>query len=104
VIVSNHTLLLLFLPLYAEMNRDDWDDEQTEARITRFSRHSFWLGVVAFAVCAVYDSLAWRSFTTPVWLFIGFIGLFSLWRFADYWWSFMRRRTPEKKDDHDIDA
>jgi hypothetical protein len=97
-ILHSTLLFLLFLPLYAEMNRDDWDDEQTEARITRASRQFFWLGVVVFAVCVIYDLFAWRSFKTPVWLFIGFIGLFSLWRFGDYWWSCMRRRAPEKKD------
>jgi hypothetical protein len=92
-------LLFLFLPLYAEMNRDDWDDEQTAVRITRASRQFFWLGVVAFAACVIYDFFAWRSFATPSWLFLGFIGLFSLWRFGDYWLRFMRRRAPEKKDD-----
>lgn len=89
-------LLLLFLPFYVEMNRDDWDDEKTAARITRSSRQFFWLGVAA---CVIYDLCVWRSFATPAWLFVGFIGLFSLWRFGDCWWSFMRRRAPEKKDE-----
>jgi Na+/H+ antiporter NhaD/arsenite permease-like protein len=92
-------LFLLFLPLYVEMNRDDWDDEQTEARITRVSRTLFSFGIAAFAVCVVYDFFVWRSFTMQDWLFVGFIGLFSLWRFGDYLWRFRRRRGPERKDD-----
>lgn len=91
-------LVLLFLPLYAEMNRDGWDDEHTASRITRASRQYFWMGVAAFVVCAIYDFFAWHTFTPVAWLFVGFIALFSLWRFGDYWWRFMRRRARKEKD------
>jgi hypothetical protein len=84
VILHCALLGLLFVPLYVETSRDEWDDEQTRIRITRISRQFFWIGVAAFCICAVYDFIVWRGFGLQDWLFVGFLGLFSLWRFGDY--------------------
>ena len=102
IILHITLLVLLFLPFYAEASGDEWDDEQTEARITRMSRTYFWWSVVAFGVCVIYDCIVWQSFTLPVWLFVGFLGLLSLWLFASYYRHFMRRSSqPQKKNGDD---
>jgi len=83
---------------YAESNRDEWDDKKTEARITRISRLFFWSGIAAFCVCAIFDVCVWRGFTVPDWMYVGFLGLFSLWRFGDYYWSCIRKKKDTSHD------
>jgi hypothetical protein len=98
VIFHSTLLFLLFSPLYAEMCRDEWDDAQTEARITRASRKFFWSGVVAFCICAIFDVIVWRGFTVSDWLFVGFLGLFSLWQFGIYYWCCIRKKKDTSHD------
>jgi len=91
-------LYLLFLPLYVESNRDEWNDQQTEARITRTSRQCFWIGVAAFGMCAIYDVFVWRGFALLDWLFVGFLSLVSLWRFGDYYLNCIRKKKDTSHD------
>jgi len=40
----------------------------------------------------------WRGFTVTDWLYVGFLGLFSLWRFGDYYWNFIRKKKDTSHD------
>jgi hypothetical protein len=98
VILHSTLLGLLFAPLYVEMNRDDWDDEQTDARITRTSRRLFWSGVVAFCTCAIFDVCVWRGFSLLDWLYVSFVGLISLYIFSAYYRNCIRKKKDTSHD------
>ena len=91
-------LALVFSPFYAEASRDEWDDEQADARITRASRRLFWSGLMAFCICLIYDLFVWRGFTLPLWLFVGFLGLFSPCMFGAYYWNCIRKKKDASHD------
>jgi hypothetical protein len=90
VILHTALVVLIFLPDYTVMKRNDWQDARARARNSRLCRRFFWSGFAVFCICAACDLHKWPGFTVPVRLFVGFLGVCSLWKFGDYCWNCMR--------------
>lgn len=95
-------LALYFFLGTSEMQHDSFlDDEETEARITRFSRQLFWSGVGTLVLCVVFDVLLWRNFPLHYWLGFVAFDVFCLWGFAVAYRDLFRKSgPPENKDEH----